>query len=56
MATTLGSLILELGLDDKKFKSQMDAAKANALKAGQGVERKSIIPSYTNSTLTSIAN
>jgi tape measure domain-containing protein len=39
MATTLGSLILELGLDDGKFQNQLKTAKADALKAGQGVER-----------------
>jgi tape measure domain-containing protein len=38
MATTLGSLILELGLDDGKFKDQLRVAKQNALLAGKDIE------------------
>lgn len=39
MATTLGKLILELGIDDSKIASQLRDAKANALKAASGVEK-----------------
>jgi tape measure domain-containing protein len=38
MATTLGSLILELGIDDSKIAGQLAAAKTKALNAARGVE------------------
>ena len=39
MSTTLGSLILELDLDDGKFKTQLDNARKNALSAAGNIEK-----------------
>ncbi|MEO0824939.1 MAG: tape measure protein, partial [Cyanobacteria bacterium J06642_9] len=40
MATTLGALVLELGLDDSRYKTQLVNAQRQAIAAGKQIERQ----------------
>ena len=51
MATTLGSLILELGIDDSKYKAQLKQAERTALQVAKNIEShisKTVLPETLN--------